>query len=664
MTFLTPFPAILAASITVPLLVALYLLRLRRRPVRVSSVLFWSTRTRDLQVNVPLRWLRLSVLLLLQALILALFLLALARPAMDMPARPPARVVVLLDRSASMSARDAGGGRTRLHQAVADAERFIDDLVGDGTEACVVGFAHEARNVTGFLSDRAALRAAVRDMTPTDQPGDLSAALRLAAALLSSGGEADEPSSTPPALVALFSDGAFAGPEQAAPAGATLRYFRAGPPELDAARADNLGIVAIAARRDHEDSGTVRVFARVQNASASPVSVPVALALDGAVLERAALTVPGTDAGGMPGSAAVTFEARTTGAGVLSVVLEREDLLDADNGAAVVLAPAARPRIVVVVPDAETGASGGGAAWLLTDPLREMHPRSLRVMPASAYAQAAASDAGVQADLVVFDRVRPAAVPAAPSLSFGAGLPIPGADLAPSPWPGTPVIAWDRAHPVLRSVTMDSVFVAHPLRVVADDGADAPVETLARGRDGPLVLLVDDGVVRRLVVAFELAQSNWPLDPGFTIFLAEAVDYLTLRGEDQWTGGGGTFTTAEPAEVRITGSPERVRLLGPVTIEARVPPVGAPGAGRRVAVGVIERAGVYTVEGGDGAIAVNLLDETESAVRTRDAVRVGGEDSRAGAGGRGPRELWRECVLAALILLAVEWLVHSWLMRA
>ncbi len=677
MTFLTPIPALIAAAVVAPALLALYLLKLRRRPVRVSSTLLWTARTRDLQVNVPLRWLRPSWLLLLQLLILALFLIALARPVIRTEGPPPQRVVLVIDRSASMSARDGAGGGTRLDEARSAAARFVDALgAGGSTEACVVELAHEARAATGFLRDRAALKAAIRAVEPTDQPADLAPALRLAGALLAADATgAEEAPARAPALVVLFSDGSFAASEPLTLGGAEFRFERAGPPASPPGERDNLGIVAVAARRDYEDPGAVRVFARVQNAGTAAASAPLVLTLDGEVVERRAVTVPGAsgDAPGGHGQVGVSMEARTTGGGVLAVTLAHDDALDADNGAAIVLAPAARPRIVLVIPDQEPGpepAQGEGPEWLIADPLRELRARSLRIIPAAAYEAGAASNA----DLVVFDRVRPSRLPlGVPSLSFGTGIPIPGADAEPGAGGGqaTQVLAWERSSPVLRNVSLDSLFISGPLRLSEAEGAE--IVELARGRDGPLILEVRDGATRRLVVAFELARSNWPVDFGFPIFLADAVDYLTVRGEDQVSGGAATFTTTQPVDITVSGGAREVVLRGPV--EVRVPlPEDAGTAPRRIGVGVLPRAGVYRIDaggegegGGDGgrAIAVNLLDEGESAIATADTLRVSGESVSAavGGGGSGPREIWDWFVLAALLLLALEWFLHAWMMR-
>jgi hypothetical protein len=146
------------------------------------------------------------------------------------------------------------------------------------------------------------------------------------------------------------------------------------------------------------------------------------------------------------------------------------------------------------------------------------------------------------------------------------------------------------------------------------------------------------------------------------------VDYLTVRGEDQVSGGAATFTTTQPVDITISGGTREVVLRGPV--EVRVPlPEDAGTAPRHVGVGVLPRAGVYRIDTGADAgdagpaIAVNLLDEGESAIATADTLRVSGESVSAAAGGSGPREIWEWFVLAALLLLALEWFLHAWMMR-
>src|SRR5438128_12430759 len=104
--FLSPLPAIIAAAIAVPALLVLYFLKLRRREMPVSTTLLWKKAIQDLQVNAPFQKLRRNLLLLLQLFILLALLLALSRP-VARTARTAGQVnVILIDRSASMSAKE------------------------------------------------------------------------------------------------------------------------------------------------------------------------------------------------------------------------------------------------------------------------------------------------------------------------------------------------------------------------------------------------------------------------------------------------------------------------------------------------------------------------------------------------------------------------------
>src|ERR1700712_1369843 len=104
--FDNPIAGLIAAAIVVPALLVLYFLKLRRKEVAVASTLLWRKAIRDLQVNAPFQKLRRNLLLLLQLLILLALLLAFSRPVTSYRPPPGAVSVILIDRSASMSAKD------------------------------------------------------------------------------------------------------------------------------------------------------------------------------------------------------------------------------------------------------------------------------------------------------------------------------------------------------------------------------------------------------------------------------------------------------------------------------------------------------------------------------------------------------------------------------
>ncbi|CAG1009268.1 hypothetical protein PHYC_03680 [Phycisphaerales bacterium] len=635
--------AIVAAAITLPILIALYLLKLRRRPVRVSTILFWPPAAKDVQANVPWRMLRPSWLLFLHLALLTLLLTAAGRPAILGVAGQGDRVILLLDCSASMSARDVAGGPTRLDAAKARARELINaGRSGSGRRVAIVAFAAEPSLLCDFTSSRTLLRDSLDRVAGTDQPGELRPAMELAAAL--GGGDEER---TPSAV--LISDGGVAY-DATAQSPIHLRYERVGPGS--GTDSDNLGIVALAAQRDARDPGMVRVFLDVVNASREEKASPLAVSLDGQMVARRAVEVPaGAES---VGHRTVSIELASPSGGVLMASLSRVDALDCDNAAALVLPPPTRPAAWLVRPEGSGEPKDHAGSWLLSDAMEELGLRRLERLTPEVYEQSASRGEMEFVDLVVFDRVTPSVLPRCPSLHFGAVPSIEGIEASEEEPAAAGVVLWKRSHPVLRYVSLDSLVVAKsiPMRLTPGPG----LEELAQGPRGSLVGLSEHGGVRRLIVAFDLSQSNWPLQAGFPVFLASAVDYLTMRGE---ASVGESYRTAAPAVVRATGAGEIV-LRGPT--EVRVNAIG-PG---EVRTGAITRAGVYLVSGPASirALAVNLADERESGLQSPADVPVATRAGAAGASVREPREIWTWFVGAAALLLLAEWMVYARSARA
>jgi hypothetical protein len=241
-TFLALGPALIAAALAVPLLLALYVLKLRRRPLRASTTAFWQVASADAQANVPFQRLRASWMLALHLALLACLLLAFARPVLRDGAGSGAasRTVLLIDTSASMGARDALDGQpttadtpTRLDRAKQRAKELVRESrrAARAPEIAVVALGAQSELVLGFSTSVPLLEAAIDGIAQTDQPGDLMSALRLVQSLAaetqaleqpvdpSSDQASGQPSPTTPAGNAppqrgiasvLLSDGSFA----------------------------------------------------------------------------------------------------------------------------------------------------------------------------------------------------------------------------------------------------------------------------------------------------------------------------------------------------------------------------------------------------------------------------------------------------------------------
>src|SRR5260370_15540861 len=100
MTFLAPWAAWFALGI--PIIVLLYLLKLKRRPLPVSTLMFWQQVLEESRRRAFFQKLRHLLSLLLHLLIFALILAALARPVLDRAVREGSSTVIIVDVRARM----------------------------------------------------------------------------------------------------------------------------------------------------------------------------------------------------------------------------------------------------------------------------------------------------------------------------------------------------------------------------------------------------------------------------------------------------------------------------------------------------------------------------------------------------------------------------------
>lgn len=125
MHFLSPALLHLAWLALIPL--ALYLFRKRARRVSVSTLLFFRSLSREHQESAWLRKVKKWLSLLLTLLVILLSALALGRPTSDTEKNAPTAIVLVIDRSASMAAKDARG-ETRLAVAKRLLQQRLKDL--------------------------------------------------------------------------------------------------------------------------------------------------------------------------------------------------------------------------------------------------------------------------------------------------------------------------------------------------------------------------------------------------------------------------------------------------------------------------------------------------------------------------------------------------------
>lgn len=640
MTLLTPWVALAAALVVLPLLILLYVLKLRRTTLRVPSTMLWRSSFEDLEANVPFRRLRFSALLLLQLAILLALLLAAAEPQSAGEPAAASRAILLIDQSASMSARDGAGGGTRLDQAKRAAIAIIDTLGQRGApdSAMVIAFAASARVIIGFESHRPSLREAITSIQPTDEPGQLDAALRLAGAFA----VRTETNAEAPPEVLLISDGGVAPPAGGSfdLSAGTFRFVRAGPSPDEPA--DNLGVVSFSARRDDEDLARVDLFVRLMSTLEKRQSVVLRFMRDDEIVGLREVEVPpGTSDG--PGVVSITESVEAPRGGVLSVRHNFVDMLETDNTAAMVLDPPAQPRLVIL------HAEGGRADPFLIDLLEAVGAQSVSTMP---LADDSVADLGaIAADVLIFDRVSGHRLPARPSVSIG-GVPA-GIEIIDSARPGGQrILSWERRQPLMRYVDLDDL-------VFADFGGfDLPpgARALASGADGPVVASLRSRGAAHVMIGFELQRSNWPLQTSCLIFLRNALDVLT-QAESRRSGR--IVSPGAMLTVRATPGSREVTARG-------VEVVRAPVRDGSASIGPLRQVGLWRVEGAAGTdqLAVSLLSDVETDLRTRGEISVNAQARAADAVQQvAQREYWPWLAMVSVALLLAEWSWYLWRAR-
>src|SRR3954470_4827712 len=208
--FITPLSPVLWAVLAgVPVgIIALYFLKLRRRPVQVPSTLLWRRSLEDLHVNSLFQRLRKNLLLFLQLLAVLLVMLALAGPRIRGSSSLGERFVLAIDNSASMAATDVEP--TRLEKAKAEAKKIANNMESNDL-AMVVSFSDRAKVVSNYTSSRNLLLQRIDSIGPTEATTSLREALQVAAGLANPSKQAEGVAANnivPPKLK-IYTDGGF-----------------------------------------------------------------------------------------------------------------------------------------------------------------------------------------------------------------------------------------------------------------------------------------------------------------------------------------------------------------------------------------------------------------------------------------------------------------------
>ena len=164
-------------------LVLLYVLKIQRKRRAVASTWLWQQAKRDLMARSPFRRLVVQLPLILQACALIVLALAAARPASRGKTISGDHIAIIVDTSASMSARDDKSGKTRLALAKTVAHELVRSLP-PGSDAMILDAGRDARIALPADRDTRRMHSAINRIGPRHVEGDLGAAIALAVSRL------------------------------------------------------------------------------------------------------------------------------------------------------------------------------------------------------------------------------------------------------------------------------------------------------------------------------------------------------------------------------------------------------------------------------------------------------------------------------------------------
>ena len=609
MTFLTPLGFALA-SLAIPIIL-LYMLKLRRKQTPVSSTFLWQKLLREQQANAPWQKLKRNLLLILQLIILAALVTALARPALQIPVVASGSVIVLLDASASMNAADVSPSRFEA------GRRAALDLVNGLSPASsltLILVAEKPQTLISAETDKSLLRQALNNARASQGSADWKSAFALAA------GATDANSTT-----VVISDGGL--PQSGLPAlNGEIQFIPIG------ASQDNLAVSALALR---PVQGIPQLFAEVTNYDATSRDVLLSIYFNDELIAARQLSIQPNASANLIlddlSSASGIYKATITDPGTNSA--NSLDSLPLDNTAFAAFQSSSARRVLLV-------SKGNLFLEQLLASIPGIQP--FRALPAADGTLQIPND---PFNLYIFDGITPPELPNA-SLLFVNPLPNPLFEV------GDVYNEFDNMrvddHALSRFVDWSGVHILQARKIETPLWA----ETLIESDAGPLVFAGETDNRRVAALAFDLRDSDLPLQIAFPILFTNLINYLAPPSAFDSTQ---SLQPGESLSILPPTDAERIAVASPSGKLYTLLP-------NQTAFTETDELGYYAVNfiSGDSSaaeyFAVNLFDESESNIQPRTTIQVGRAEVTPTVSQKiGQRELWQWLALLALLVLMIEW---------
>jgi uncharacterized membrane protein len=606
MNFLSPL-AFALVGLTVPL-VLLYFLKVRRRERRISSLLLWSSEKRDREASAFFQRLQRDPLIVLQILALLMLATALARPTVTVMGHGARKVVVVLDTSASMKARDVSP--SRFARAQAEAAGLVSRL-GEGAEVMVIEAGVQPKVAAALGRDRDRALGAIASGQARDLPNRVAEAVRTARALVAS---------DPAAEIYVFTDGVGPLGAEAERKDSRIRWMGVGR------GGRNVGITDLAVRKTYYGAFDYQAFASLVNYTPDTQDFTFSLDIDDKPIAEKSVTLEPN----VRRSVVLPFS--HTGGGTVSARLRINDDLASDNAAYAVLPPPKKIAVALV--------SSGNL--FLEKALKTDPQVALEVKSPDQYQGGMADADVVILDSVHVPRVGPGRFVFVNAVPGDVPIEVMGRLERPA------IMDWDRNHLVMRHVDLAKVVIEDAARIRPLAAGRPLVEAIG----SPLIYALEEQDRRAIFVGFDLFKTDFPLRVAFPLILSNSLRWLHPSTADQ---ASLQFAAGQPILLPVPHgvSAATVTLPSGRSVKAQI-------TRGMVSFSETEEVGVYSLSTpkGETKIAVNLTDADESNLAPRPLPAPPAAAGVATTPVPVQRELWPLFVLLALALLLVEGLLY------
>ncbi|HGJ65232.1 TPA: VWA domain-containing protein, partial [bacterium] len=564
----------------IPLLILLYILRLRRRNYIISSVILWEQDIEDIKANTLFQRLRKNILLPLQLIILVLLIFALSRPFLQNPKISiDEDVILILDTSASMKSTDSNGSRFEMMKS--SAIKIIEEL-NNRASITLIQADISPKIILGTTSDKSKALKTINQLQPSDTSNNLPQAIKLASSILN---EVDQ------AKVILMSDGAD---------GANnfdidlpIEFMSFGKKDVN-----NIGIVSFDVIRDESSNSSIQVFVSIMNFGNEKQPCRIILYHNNIPIDAQNIVIIPKE------QRSVIFENINYQDGIIMVSIEPKDDFIVDNNVYYVINKLNTLKVMLVGKDnffIESAIKISSVDMELTK------KKSADYRSDECY------------DLIIFNGFMPDNMPDCNAMFIDIEGDLPFAKLL-SRKNNPIIIDWDKANPLMRFVDLSGIKISnigvYDMPAWAKPLIDADVSSI--------LFYGEFNRHRIITIPFSLdtdTGSNFVMLPAFPIFMSNVLSWISDVDDLQQVKTGDIVNIS----VSKIDDNQDVTVKKPdgITIKANL-------QNGRLIFTDTNLVGIYQISGTNIQrwFAVNLLNKSESNISSHENLIIYGHEAK------------------------------------